>query len=31
MAEVQPLAAPEPDRPRLQSPEVRSLIATRRG
>ncbi|WP_077003337.1 phenylacetic acid degradation protein PaaY [Variovorax sp. KK3] len=31
MVEVQPLAAAEQDRPRLQSPEVKSLIATRRG
>ncbi|OUM03514.1 phenylacetic acid degradation protein PaaY [Variovorax sp. JS1663] len=31
MAEVQPLRSPEQHRPRLQSPEARSLIAMRRG
>lgn len=31
LVEVQPLAAAEQDRPRLQSPDVRPLIATRRG
>ncbi|GAA4347960.1 phenylacetic acid degradation protein PaaY [Variovorax defluvii] len=31
MAEVQPLATPQPHRPRMQWPDVRSLIATRRG
>jgi phenylacetic acid degradation protein len=31
LIEVQPLAAAEQDRPRLQSPDVRPLIATRRG
>jgi phenylacetic acid degradation protein len=31
LVEVQPLAAAEENRPRLQSPDVRPLIATRRG
>jgi phenylacetic acid degradation protein len=31
LVEVQPLAAVEENRPRLQSPDVRPLIATRRG
>jgi phenylacetic acid degradation protein len=31
LVEAEPLRAVEADRPRLQSPEVRSLIATRRG
>jgi phenylacetic acid degradation protein len=31
LVEVQPLAAAQENRPRLQSPDVRPLIATRRG
>jgi len=31
LKEVQPLPAAEPDRPRVRAPEVKSLIASKRG